>query len=311
MFTKTALIKSINELYFRGSRNLHEDLCNLSIPCSYGNTEASLKRDIKNNIEILQALNEIKSEFYLMHIDLLNYDNDKQNFKSAVAKEQEVTRKVFSTKVKRTLPINGDLKSIIDILSVLSKESYLVGGSVRDAIIGSASKDYDFVTDVPYDELSNAFKEQGFSVKETGKQFLVMNVIKGKTQVEIANFRKDGTYKNGRRPEFVEIGNIFDDATRRDFTVNSLYYNLSEEVLIDPTGNGIPDIKDRVLRFNGKPEDRIFEDYLRVWRFYRFLGKGFKPGSKDLKAVRTHFKDAQAKTDPMRVQQELERIIGL
>jgi poly(A) polymerase len=90
-----------------------------------------------------------------------------------------------------------------------------------------------------------------------------------------------------------------------------LYFRLSDGRLLDPSGQGIPDIKERILRFVGKPEDRLNEDSLRLFRFYRFLSKGFTAAPKDLRAVRTLFKDSYTRTDPTRVQQEIEKMIGL
>lgn len=96
---------------------------------------------------------------------------------------------------------------------------------------------------------------------------------------------------DGRHPSSVEIGTIYDDGQRRDFTVNALYLNLSTMLLQDPTAQGIDDINSKVLRFVGKPTERLAEDRLRAYRFYRFLTKGFTPDPKALKAVRTQMID--------------------
>ena len=77
------------------------------------------------------------------------------------------------------------------ILTSFSTESYLVGGCVRDYLLGKTPKDYDFVTDIPYDELERIFRDAGWGVSRTGENFLVMNVSKGGVQYEIANFRCD------------------------------------------------------------------------------------------------------------------------
>lgn len=200
-----------------------------------------------------------------------------------------------------------------DVINVLShsKESYLVGGSVRDILLGKDPKDFDFVTDIDYDTMSELFINAGFTVKETGKQFLVMIVSKDGKDYEIANFRTDGNYSDGRRPDSVSIGDIYQDSARRDFCINSLYYSLSNKTLRDPTGIGIEDIKTKTLRFIGKAEDRIKNDYLRVFRFYRFLSNGFKPESKSLATVRRLFDEACKKTNPERIKNEIEKIIKL
>lgn len=201
------------------------------------------------------------------------------------------------------------LLQISMILTTHSKESYLVGGCVRDSLIGKVPKDYDFVTDIPYSELEDIFRIAGWNVSKTGENFLVMNIEKDGVQYEIANFRKDSKTSDGRRPESVEIGSIEEDAQRRDFTVNALYYRLSDGQFVDPTGRGMEDIETRTLRFVGRAEERIREDYLRVFRFYRFIKKGFTPAKKDLRKVRELFTEAYNGTCAERVREEIEKIV--
>lgn len=211
--------------------------------------------------------------------------------------------------------IQMQLLQIFLILDAHSKNNYLVGGCVRDQLLGRTPNDYDFVTDVSMDILERDFAISGWKVAATGKAFLVISISKDGEQFEIANFRKDGVYLDGRRPSSVEIGTIEDDAKRRDFTINALYYRPGSrqpdglDVLIDPTGQGEADLNKKILRFIGKPEDRIKEDYLRVFRFYRFLAKGWRPDPKSLVACRTLFNEAYEKTTPERVRAELEKLI--
>jgi len=201
------------------------------------------------------------------------------------------------------------LLQIFTILKTLSQNSYLVGGCVRDSLIGKTPKDFDIVTDIHMDKLEEAFQLADWDVKDTGKAFLVLTVSKDHIPYEIANFRKDGCYSDGRRPDSVEIGTIAEDAARRDFTVNALYMDPFSGEIRDPTGKGLDDIKSRTLRFIGKPKDRIQEDYLRVFRFYRFLKKGFKPDKKSLKACRELFNEAYLKITPERVRTEVEKMV--
>jgi tRNA nucleotidyltransferase/poly(A) polymerase len=203
---------------------------------------------------------------------------------------------------------------LLQIFSLLNSESsnnYLVGGCVRDKLSGKIPKDFDIVTDIHMDNVQKMFENSGWAVKDTGKQFLVLSISKEHEQYEIANFRKDGVYSDGRRPEAVQIGTIQEDAMRRDFTVNALYLNpmAERQEVVDPTGKGMEDLNNGILRFIGRPEDRIKEDYLRVFRFYRFLTKGFKPDPRSLRAVREHFNEAYTKTTPERVRAELEKLV--
>jgi tRNA nucleotidyltransferase/poly(A) polymerase len=195
------------------------------------------------------------------------------------------------------------------ILTTYSKESYLVGGCVRDSLLGIKPKDFDFVTDIPYDKLDDIFTEAGWAVSRTGENFLVLNIAKDGVQFEIANFRCDDIDSDGRRPNSVKIGNIYEDSLRRDFYINSLYMRLSDGEIVDPTGKGLEDIKTKTIRFVGRAEDRIKNDYLRVFRFYRFIKKGFTPAKKDLKKVREMFAEAYNNTTPERVREEIEKMV--
>jgi tRNA nucleotidyltransferase/poly(A) polymerase len=195
------------------------------------------------------------------------------------------------------------------ILKNRSKNNYLVGGCVRDYLLHVEPKDFDIVTDITYNVLEKDFANAGWKVSTNGKAFLVLNISKNGRQYEIANFRKDGVYKDGRRPESVEVGTIDEDAARRDFTINALYFDVNTFEMTDPTGKGQSDIQKKILRFIGRPEDRIKEDYLRIFRFYRFAAKGFKPDPKSLRAVREHFTEAYPKITAERVRAELEKMI--
>ena len=202
------------------------------------------------------------------------------------------------------------LLQIFTLLGSLPSNNFLVGGCVRDKLSSPprAPKDFDIVTDLPMDAVEVLFVSNGWEVKDTGKAFLVLSISKEGQQYEIANFRKDGVYSDGRRPEAVQIGTIEEDANRRDFTINALYWNPKVNEFLDPTGKGMADLKSKTLRFIGKPKDRIKEDYLRVFRFYRFLAKGYTPDPRSLSAVREMFNEAYAGTTAERVRCELEKI---
>ena len=199
-----------------------------------------------------------------------------------------------------------------DIFAILSQhedsESYIVGGAIRDLLSQRAAKDFDIVTNVPTVLSTAAFETAGWKVSLTGQVFMVLSIQKDGRQYEIANFRKDGVYLDGRRPETVEIGTIEEDAKRRDFTINALYYNYNTGELKDPTGLGFEDIRHKVLRFIGKPADRIKEDYLRIFRFYRFLSRGFMPDPTSLRACRELFNEGYSKITPDRVREEVEKM---
>lgn len=201
---------------------------------------------------------------------------------------------------------NENLELLIGKLKQ-DKKACLVGGSVRDLCLGLEPHDFDFVSSLSYEEIKDLLKDE-FTFKETGKQFLVLNVYRNDFTAEIACYRKDGTYTNGRKPDSVEIGTIKEDALRRDFTVNSFYYNLYKGLLIDPN-YAIEDLRNKILRFVGDPKKRVNEDYLRIMRFYRFVSKGFKPDVKSLQVCRNMFNTMIKETSPDRIRTELEKIV--
>ena len=276
----------------------------------------SIKEDVKSG-ELIALLNVrdtfINDEIFEIIEDLyeLRYYNGTLTCISKLGKQLQTELKELSSVVSAGLsfPSTEIKEELENILVKLSENSCAVGGCVRDTLLEKTPKDFDYVTDADYDVMSSTFTSRGWTVKETGKQFRVMIVNKDGQDFEIANFRKDNTYVDGRRPSSTDIGTIEEDAQRRDFTINSLYFSLKEKQLIDPTGQGIEDLKTKTLRFIGSAEERIEQDYLRVFRFYRFLKtKGLKAHPGSLRTVRTMFAEAVSKTDPERIRVEIERM---
>jgi len=203
--------------------------------------------------------------------------------------------------------IKSDLKllQIFIILNSISENSYLVGGCVRDMLLGKIPHDFDIVTDVTMDIMKEAFIGNGWRVDAVGEQFLILFISKDDIHFEIANFRKDSEYSDGRRPDKAEIGDLTTDSERRDFTINSIYYNPMKGSFLDPN-NGKKDIEDRLLRFIGRPEHRIKEDHLRLWRLIRFKAQlGFEIEKETFKALKRYFPEYYLKQNPARVLQEI------
>lgn len=189
------------------------------------------------------------------------------------------------------------------------QEMYIVGGCVRDMLLKKIPKDFDLVVNGNLDIIEEELRQNGWKIDGAGKQFFVLIASKDNQQFEIAMFRKDGTYTDGRRPDFVEVGTIYEDAERRDFTINSLYMNPWTQQVIDPTGNGLKDIENKILRFNGKAKERISEDKLRIMRCYRFsLQLGFEIEKKALKACRTYFEAMTKEVSATRIMNEVEKM---
>ena len=143
--------------------------------------------------------------------------------------------------------------------------AYFAGGCVRDALRGVEPHDYDIATDARPEEVQAIFPKS----MAVGAHFGVVVVRTGGEHVEVATFRTDGSYKDGRRPEEVTYSTPEEDAQRRDFTVNGLFYDPATEEVIDFVG-GRADLAAQVLRAIGDPAARFREDHLRLRRAVRF-----------------------------------------
>ena len=166
---------------------------------------------------------------------------------------------------KLKLNIPSDIKKLHKLFKKNGKQLYVVGGAVRDAILGKSPKDFDLTTDAKPDEVLDIAKQGGFKSVEVGKQFGVV-IIGGH---EIATFRKD--IGKGRRPDAVDFTDIKGDVKRRDLTINALFYDIGKKQIVDLVG-GIADLKKKKSRTVGKAEDRFDEDPLRRLRAVRFAG---------------------------------------
>lgn len=194
-------------------------------------------------------------------------------------------------------------------IKTLTNNAYLVGGCVRDIVLNKEPKDFDIVTDCDLEQLKKMLRDNNWSITDAGENFLVTIASKHGEQYEIALYRKDGTYSDGRRPDFVEIGDINSDSIRRDLTINSLYMCPYTKEILDPTKKGLSDIQNRLIRMNGRADDRIKEDKLRIMRVYRFSNQlGFKIEKRTLKACRKYFNDMYSQVSPERVKNEIEKM---
>lgn len=161
---------------------------------------------------------------------------------------------------------------------------YIVGGYVRDFLLGELSKDVDFAVEAnSYEEMRNDLIQSGVEIFVEKPEFLT---IRGRHikygGVDFVLCRKESFYSDGRRPDSVEIGTLYDDLCRRDFSVNAMALPtedlnlMGEGVLIDPFG-GMDDLRNNMLRCVGETQERFEEDSLRLLRAARFhIVKGFR-----------------------------------
>ena len=166
------------------------------------------------------------------------------------------------------ISINNFNEVEIKILNKLNKygKGYIVGGAIRDILLGLKPKDVDFATNLPYETLKTLFSE--YTPKETGKSFGVLRIKINDIDYEIAKFRED-IY--GKEEKVAFIDDIKNDLARRDFTINAMAYNQKEGII--DLYNGQRDIENKVINFVGNAEERIIEDPLRVLRAFRFMSR--------------------------------------
>ena len=187
--------------------------------------------------------------------------------------------------------INDFSEIEIEILRKLNKygKAYIVGGAIRDILLGLEPKDIDFTTNLPYETLKNLFSE--YNPKETGKVFGVLRIRVNDTEYEIAKFRednyeeKDGLKIIPHEKKVNFVNDIKNDLSRRDFTINAMAYNEVDGIV--DLYNGQKDIENKIINFVGNAEERIIEDPLRILRAFRFMSRlGFSLSEKTVEAIK-------------------------
>lgn len=197
---------------------------------------------------------------------------------------------------------------------------YLVGGAVRDKLMGIKPKDLDFAVEAAsFEHMKEMLLDQGYKLHVAHPEFytLRMGIPKDSPWREYgkdADFvlcRKEGKYLDGRRPSTVEPGTIWDDLSRRDFTVNAMAI-LPNGTLFDPHG-GRSDLEDMMLTFVGDPQIRIEEDGLRVIRALRFvITKDFHLEDKTYRAIQSPYAwEALGRISEERIMEELNKMFNV
>jgi poly(A) polymerase len=158
-----------------------------------------------------------------------------------------------------------------------------VGGCVRDFLLGREPQDFDIATDARPEQVKKLFRK----IIPVGKKFGVMVVVEDKQQFQVATFRAEADYQDGRRPEKVVFASAEADALRRDFTVNGLFYDPLTEKIHDWVG-GERDLRAKIIRTIGAPEERFGEDHLRMLRAVRFAARlGFEIEPRTFAAIQS------------------------
>ncbi|HAU0237994.1 TPA: polynucleotide adenylyltransferase PcnB [Legionella pneumophila] len=171
--------------------------------------------------------------------------------------------------------ISNNALKVLNRLISHGFQAYIVGGSVRDLLLHKAPKDFDIATNATPNEVKNLFK----NARIIGRRFKLVHILFHREIIEVATFRghnsSDASHQFNERGMLVRdnvYGSLDEDAWRRDFTINSLYYNISDSSIIDFT-SGVEDVKQKLIRIIGDPVTRYQEDPVRMLRAVRFSAK--------------------------------------
>ena len=207
------------------------------------------------------------------------------------------------------LPVPKEVEAVSDTLEKAGFEAYLVGGCVRDMILGKKPKDWDLTTNATPEQIQKIFPETFYEnsygtvgvVSETNDETLKV--------IEVTPYRKEGTYTDARRPDTVEFGvSLEEDLKRRDFTVNAIAYRIKTGEMVDHHG-GQADMKKKLLRTVGEPQVRFAEDALRMMRAVRLSAElGFAIEQETAEAIVANASQL-GKISKERIRDELIRIL--
>ena len=168
----------------------------------------------------------------------------------------------------QTKSLRDEASEVVRRLQDAGFAAFWVGGCVRDFLLGREPGDYDIATDARPEQLEKLFRR----TVAVGRKFGVIVVVQGEHQFQVATFRAEAEYQDGRHPGRVSFGDAKADAIRRDFTINGLFYDPVQKQLQDWVG-GEADLRARIVRTIGNPAERFAEDHLRLLRAVRFAAQ--------------------------------------
>ncbi len=212
---------------------------------------------------------------------------------------------LLKNKLKFSAAEAAPSKKVIKRFQRTGFEAFWVGGSVRDLLLGRKPKDFDVATNATPKQIAKLFPKHLM----IGKKFGIIITTEFRKPVEIASFRKDLTYHDGRRPSGIRLANMEEDVKRRDFTINGLLMDPLTAQVIDLVG-GTQDLKKKRIRTIGDPFKRFKEDHLRVLRAIRFSAQlGFKIEKATWEAVKKTAKRVK-RISAERIRDELIKIFS-
>lgn len=212
--------------------------------------------------------------------------------------------------IEKHLSINSkNLPSIVNVFRDTGAKLRLVGGAVRDALIGVPGSDIDLATDLLPEEVMALLKKNKIKAIPTGIKFGTITAVIDKELFEITTLRADLDC-DGRHAKVKYSKDFAEDAARRDFTINALSYCLINHIIYDYFG-GTEDLENKKVKFIGDPEERIREDYLRILRFFRFSCRFAKEIDPKGLAACIKAKDRLEDLSKERIKSELDTLLQL
>ncbi|MFY9187516.1 MAG: HD domain-containing protein [Bacillota bacterium] len=208
--------------------------------------------------------------------------------------------------LQKDIEVPRYVQAAAEMLMHSGYEAYIIGGAVRDSLIGKTPSDWDIASSATPEDVKKVFEEDCIP---TGKRFGTSTVLIKGEKVEVTTFRMESAYSDGRRPDSVTFSKTLrDDVARRDFTINALAYDIRQNGVIDYFG-GLQDLEDGIIRTVGDPEDRFSEDSLRMLRAIRFAVElGFEISPDTLRGIEKLHASIQ-KISHERIQEELSRML--
>ncbi len=204
----------------------------------------------------------------------------------------------------------NDVAQVFDLFETYQKNSiYVVGGSIRDALLNREIKDIDFATSLKPKTITEILNKENIKFIDVGIDHGTVTAIINERKFEITTFRND-IFTDGRHAQVSFSNSLEEDALRRDFTINAMYLDKGGN-LIDPK-DGKTDLENRVVRFIGNPDERIKEDYLRILRYFRFLALfgDISPDAEVMKTIKANL-DKLSVVSKERQWSELKSILSL
>ena len=204
----------------------------------------------------------------------------------------------------------NDVAQVFDLFETYQKNSiYVVGGSIRDALLNREITDIDFATSLKPKTITEILNKENIKFIDVGIDHGTVTAIINERKFEITTFRND-IFTDGRHAQVSFSNSLEEDALRRDFTINAMYLDKGGN-LIDPK-DGKTDLENRVVRFIGNPDERIKEDYLRILRYFRFLALfgDISPDAEVMKTIKANL-DKLSVVSKDRQWNELKSILSL